>query len=102
MYLGSVPQNSIILGDKAYISDKYEEELYKKGMHLITDRKINSRKRQSLIYHRYGRKARKRIETTFSKISSWLPRSIHAVSDKGFVLNLLMLIAAFSMTFLNS
>jgi len=39
MYLGSIPQNSIILGDKAYISAKLDEELYKKGIHLITDKK---------------------------------------------------------------
>lgn len=101
MYLGSIPNNSIIIGDKAYISAEFEAKLAKEGLHLITDRKVNSRRGQSLIYHRYGRKIRKRIETTFSKISSWLPRSIHAVTDKGFVLKLMLLIAAFSMTFLD-
>ena len=99
IYLGSLLKGSIILGDKAYISSEHEKVLIEKDLHLITERKKNSRKGQSFIYHRYGRRIRKKIESTFSRISSWLPKHIHAVTDRGFVLKLMMLIAAFSITF---
>ena len=99
IYLGSLLKGSIILGDKAYISSEHEKALIEKDLHLITERKKNSRKGQSFIYHRYGRRIRKKIESTFSRISSWLPKHIHAVTDRGFVLKLMMLIPAFSITF---
>jgi len=100
IYLGSLLKGSIILGDKAYISSEHEKALIEKDLHLITERRKNSRKGESFIYHRYGRRIRKKIESIFSKISSWLPKYIHAVTNRGFVLKLMMLIAAFSMTFL--
>ena len=102
IYLGSLLKGSIILGDKAYISSEHEKVLIEKDLHLITERRKNSRKGQSFIYHRYGRRIRKKIESTFSRISSWLPKHIHAVTDRGFVLKLMMLIPAFSITFWGS
>lgn len=99
MHLGYLPKRSVILGDKAYCNQALEIELEKRGLLLTTDRKSNSKRGKSLVYHRYGRKIRKSIETAFSKISNWLPHHIHAVTDQGFLLKILLLMAAFSMDF---
>jgi hypothetical protein len=102
MYLGTLPKGTTIFGDKAYTSQAFEEELLlSKDIFLVAERRANSRRGQSMIYHRYGRKIRKRIETSFSQMAAWLPRHIHAVTNLGFVLKLMMLITAFSISFLN-
>ncbi len=102
MYLGTLPKGSTIFADKAYTSRPFEEELlFSKDIFLVAERRSNSRRGQSLIYQRYGRKIRKRIETSFSKMASWLPRHIHAVTNQGFLLKLMMLVTAFSVSFLN-
>jgi hypothetical protein len=51
-------------------------------------------------YTSYGKKIRKKIETAFSRLIAWLPRRIHAVSELGVQLKLMMLITAFSLSFL--
>jgi hypothetical protein len=103
MYLGTLPRGSTIFGDKAYTSEPFEKELFtNKDILLLAERRANSRRGQSLIYSRYGKKIRKRIETAFSQMVSWLPRRVHAVTNRGFVLKLMMLIAALSVDFLIS
>jgi len=52
-----------------------------------------------MIYQRCGKKIRKKIETTFSKLTGWLPRHIHAITNQGFVLKLMLLVTAFSLSF---
>lgn len=102
MYLGTLPRGSTIIGDKAYTSKPYEEELLlAKDIFLLAERRSNSKRGQSMIYYLYGKKLRKRIETAFSKLTSWLPRHIHAVTNRGFVLKLMMLITAFFLSFFN-
>ena len=39
---------------------------------------------------------RKRIETTFSQISRLMPESVHAITAKGFELNVFLFVLAFS------
>lgn len=102
MYLGTIPRGSTMFGDKAYTSQLFEQELLaSRDILLAAERRANSSRGQSLIYTRYGKKIRKRIETTFSGMVSWLPRRIHAVTNRGFILKLMMLITAFSISFLN-
>lgn len=102
MYLGTLPKRSAIFGDKAYTSQAFEEILLRsKDILLVAERRINSKRGQSIIYHRYGRKIRKRIETSFSKMVSWLPRHIHAVTNQGFILKLMLLITTFSLLCIN-
>ncbi len=101
MYLGTLPRGSTMFGDKAYTSQPFEQELLaSKDILLAAERRTNSRRGQNLIYSRYGKKIRKKIETAFSQMVNWLPRRIHAVTNRGFVLKLMMLITAFSMSFL--
>ncbi len=100
MYLGTLPKGATLFGDKAYTSRDVEEELLKKDLLLAAERRSNSSRGQTLIYHRFGKKMRKRIETAFSKIASWLPKHLHAVTDKGILLKLRLLVVAFSLSFL--
>ena len=101
MYLGTLPRGSTIFGDKAYTSASFEQELLaSKDIFLAAERRSNSKRGQNLIYARYGKKIRKRIETSFSGMVRWLPRRIHAVTNQGFVLKLMLLVTAFSMSFL--
>ena len=101
MYLGTLPRGSTMFGDKAYTSVAFEQELLaSKDILLAAERRSNSKRGQSLIYARYGKKTRKRIETSFSEMIRWLPRHIHAVTNQGFILKLMLLITAFSMSFL--
>lgn len=101
MYLGTLPRGATIFGHKAYTSQLFEQELLaSKDILLAAERKANSKRGQSVIYARYGKKIRKKIETSFSEMVSWLPRRIHAVTNRGFVLKLMMLVTAFSMSFL--
>lgn len=100
MYLGTIPQRSTIFGDKAYTSQALEEKLLlSKDILLLAERRANSKRGQSMIYQLYGKKIRKRIETAFSQLTSWLPRHIHAVTNQGFVLKLMLLVTAFSLSF---
>ncbi len=100
MYLGTLPRGSTLFGDKAYTSQSYEQELLSKNILLLAERRANSRRGQSLLYFRYGKKIRKQIETAFSTMTSWLPRHIHSVTNQGFILKLMILITAFCMSFL--
>ena len=101
MYLGTLPRGATIFGDKAYTSQLFDQELLaSKDILLAAERKANSKRGQSVIYARYGKKIRKKIETSFSEMVSWLPRRIHAVTNRGVVLKLMMLVTAFSMSFL--
>ena len=100
MYFGTLPKGATLFGDKAYTSRDFEDEMLEKNLLLAAERRSNSSRGQSLIYHRFGKRIRKRIETMFSRITAWLPRKIHAVSDAGFLLKLRLLLAAFSLSFL--
>lgn len=102
IYMGTLTRGTTIFGDKAYTSTSFEKALlFSKDILLVAERRTNSRRGQSLIYHRYGKKIRKKIETAFSKMVSWLPRHIHAVTNQGFVLKLMILVTAFSLSFCN-
>lgn len=95
----ALPKGSTLFGDKAYISQSYEKQLLlTKDIWLVAERRSNSQRGQSLLYSRYGKKIRKRIETAFSQLTSWLPRQIHAVTNQGFLLKLMMLITAFAIS----
>jgi Transposase DDE domain len=102
MYFGTLPRGSTMFGDKAYTSRAFEKKLLAhRDILLLAERRANSSRGQSMIYSRYGKKIRKKIETAFSAMVNWLPRRIHAVTDRGLILKLMMLITAFSLSFLN-
>ncbi len=94
MYLDLPPQ-SILYGDSAYTA--YEiEDLYKETeeIELKVSRKSNS-KRPDKPYEAFVKTAmRKRIETAISEIIELTPHSIHAVTQRGFLLKILLFVFA--------
>jgi hypothetical protein len=95
LYL-DVPAGAKIYADKAYNSYQREDFLKEVGIELVVQRKVNSSRPLYGPTSYLQKINRKRIETTFSGITSYLPRRIHAVTQKGFYLKLLLCILAYS------
>ena len=80
-----LPDGAELYGDKAYHDDSYEEPLQQEQhLTLLPIRKSNSKRPHKAETAARIRRVRKRIETTFSQINSWLARRIAAVTDAGF------------------
>lgn len=93
----NLPENSVILADKAYNDYKYEDYLIqKKQIHLIPIRKKNSKRKCSQFLEMVRKKKRRIIETVFSCIEKLMPRSIHAVTRKGLKLKALLFVLAYA------
>lgn len=91
-----LPLDSLIYGDKAYTHYSFEDELEEfENIQLIADRKKNLTRRHSAWEEYVQTTFRKRIETTFSQLTSLFPRKIHAVSEKGFLLKIVIFVVSF-------
>jgi hypothetical protein len=97
-----LPQESTIYADKAYNSYQREDFLNQVGIELIAQRKKNMSRIHSGPKSYLLKVNRKRIETTFSGITSYLPKRIHAVTKKGFYLKLLLAILAYCVALVSS
>jgi len=92
-----LPHGALIYGDKAYTQYSFEDDLQEfEKIKLIADRKTNATRQHSGCVQYLQSVLRKRIETTFSQLTSMLPRKIHAVTRKGFLLKLIIFIISFS------
>jgi len=93
-----LPKNSTLYADKAY-NDYTHEDLAKEaaGIHIIADRKKNSRRPMEACLKYIHGILRKPIETAFSCITRLFPKSIHAVTAKGFELKVGAFILAYAM-----
>lgn len=93
----NLPETAVIYADKAYNDYAYEDYLIqKRNIHLIPMRKKNSKRHGSLEREIILKKKRKIIETTFSSIEKFMPRSIHAVTKAGFELKIILFILAYA------
>jgi IS5 family transposase len=92
-----IPCGSTIYADKAYTDYSYEDLLSDTNKKLIAHRKKNAKRQHNYRDNMTLKYVRKRIETTFSVIASLSPRSIHAVTAKGFMLKSFLLILACSL-----
>ena len=91
-----LPIGASIYGDKAYTHYSLEDELQEfEKIKLIADRKTNATRQHSGCVQYLQSVLRKRIETTFSQLTSMFPRKIH-VTRKGFLLKLIIFIVSFS------
>jgi hypothetical protein len=91
-----LPEGSIICADKAYNDYDYEDLLEEVGLHLKAPRKKNS-KRPLLAWEEFlGKPIRQYIETAFSRLTSFFPKKIHAVTPRGFELKIVWFLLAFS------
>jgi hypothetical protein len=93
----NLPAGSTVYGDKAYASYKQEDDLRRsKNIELASIRKKNSSRMRSPEEEYLIRRRRKAIETTFSLILRLIPKTIHAVTQKGFIRKLFCFILAYS------
>ena len=91
-----LPEGSQIFGDKAYTDYQVEDRLAEAGIHLVPDRKKNSTRPMPPWVRFFLRQYRNQVETAGSMIERLLPKSIHAVTAKGFELKVILFVLASS------
>jgi hypothetical protein len=91
-----VPENSIIYGDSGYTDYDYEDAALQANIKLLIARRSNSKRPHATTISYLITHFRKMVETTFSQITARFPRTIHAVTSKGFELKILAFILAYS------
>jgi hypothetical protein len=100
LYNFDLPQGSFLTGDKAYNDYTIEDLMREAGIELIPLRKKNSLRPVPAYMTYFQARIRKIIETTGSLIERLLPKSIHAVTAKGFELKVALFVLACSINFL--
>ena len=100
LYNFDLPEHSWVIGDKAYNDYTIEDVMREAGIELLPLRKKNSLRPvpSYMFYLQSG--IRKIVETTGSLIERLLPKSIHAVTAKGFELKVALFVLACSISFL--
>lgn len=91
-----LPENSELYADSAY-TDYELEDLYAEfdKIFLQVERKSNSKRPDRPAQRFLKKQYRKRIETTFSEITNFFPKRIHAVTPQGFLLKIVLFLLAF-------
>lgn len=95
-----VPDGSWLTGDKAYNDYAVEDVLREAGLELLPMRKSNSHRSVPPFFTFLQASVRKMVETTGSLIERLLPKSIHAVTARGFELKVALFVLAVSINFL--
>jgi hypothetical protein len=95
-----VPDGSWLTGDKAYNDYTVEDVLREAGLELLPMRKNNSLRPVPPFFTYLQASVRKMVETTGSLIERLLPKSIHAVTARGFELKVALFVLATSINFL--
>lgn len=96
-----LPRASVIYADKAYVNYKVENELFKnEKILLLAQRRSNAKHQLTKTIETRRKKKRKMVETTFSLLEKLLPKSIHAVSQKGFELKIANFVIAMAISFM--
>jgi len=99
-YHFDVPEGAWITGDKAY-TDYTVEDVFQEGQRcLLPLRKSNSKRPVKPWVHYLQASYRKVIETTGSMLEKLLPKSIHAVTARGFELKVAIFVLACSINYL--
>jgi len=92
-----LPEGSTLYGDSGYTDYAYEDFINEaSGINFLVARKSNSKRPHKPWVSALISYGRKTIETTFSAITSLFPKSIHAVTAKGFELKVFLFTLAHS------
>lgn len=95
----NLPNGAVILADKAYNDYDYEDWLVSKlGIHLLSAKKKNSKRKGGGYFAKIRAAKRKMIESAFSCIEKLMPRSIHAVTKAGFELKSTLFLLAYAVS----
>ncbi len=89
-------EGAVIFADKLYNDYVYEDLLQEVGIEFAPLRKKNSKRPRPGWEEYYNRVVRKRVETTISGITDLFPKSIHAVTPRGFELKVFCFVLAFA------
>jgi hypothetical protein len=100
LYNFDLPEHSWITGDKAYNDYTIEDVMREAGLELLPLRKKNSHRPVPPYMTYLQISVRKIVETTGSLIERLLPKSIHAVTAKGFEIKVALFVLACSINFL--
>ena len=100
MYHFNLPDQSLVLGDKAYNGYTKEDIMNEAGICLLPIRKNNSKRPVPAYISYFSASIQKVVETTGSRISQLLPKYIHAVTFRGFELKVGPFVLASSTNFL--
>lgn len=100
LYNLDVPDGSWVTGDKAYNDYTVADVLHEANVELLPLRKDNSLRPVPPWFAYLQASVRKMVETTGSLIERLLPKSIHAVTAKGFELKVALFVLACSINFL--
>lgn len=100
LYNFDLAEGSFVTGDKAYNDYTIEDVMREAGIELIPLRKKNSLRPVPAFMTYFQARIRKIIETTGSLIERLLPKSIHAVTAKGFEIKVALFVLACSINFL--
>ncbi len=93
----ALPPGSRLMGDKAYTDYDFEALLLKeKKITFLPLRKGIHKRQHDPELAKAIRRARKRIETTFSEIAAKLPRRLHARTPVGFESKIMAIFVAFA------
>ena len=94
-----LPPGSKIYADAAYTNYVIEDILKDaEGIELLAQRKSRSKRPHEPYVDYIITTMRKRIETTFSEISNFLPKKIHAVTEFGFILKMVIFIFGYAIS----
>ena len=92
-----LPEGAVIYADKLYTDYGYEDLLKGVGIEFRSLRKDNSTRARPGWETYLDQYARKRIETAFSQITAFFPKTIHAVTARGFELKVFCFVLAFAL-----
>jgi len=94
-----LPAGSSIGSDKGYTDYAREDALKsEKNIFLNSIRKRNSKRLRDPRDEAMIRRKRKKVETTFSSITELIPRSIHAVTQLGFLKKVACFVLAYALS----
>jgi hypothetical protein len=100
LYNFDLPKHSWVIGDKAYNDYTIEDVMREVGIELLPLRKKDSLRPVQPYMTYLQSSIRIIVETTGSLIERLLPKSIHAVTAKGFELKVALFVLACSINFL--
>jgi hypothetical protein len=93
-----VAAGSIIYADNAYTNYSIEDMLKDaENIDLLVARRSTSKRPHEPYVEYLISTMRKRIETTFSEISNFFPKTIHAVTEYGFILKVVIFIFGYAL-----
>lgn len=93
----NLPENSAVYADSGY-TDYEQEELYAEceKIYLQVQRKSNSKRPDYAWATAYKKMIRQKIEQTFSQITARFPKKIHAVTENGFLIKILLFLLVYA------